>query len=71
MEFVNRESINSLLATTKIPDDEDTCVVPFKSRFIKIKSHELDQNFVSCSPHASVSPPQLLKKLCAAKNVSS
>ncbi|XP_073485947.1 poly(A) RNA polymerase, mitochondrial [Aquarana catesbeiana] len=69
VEFVNRESINSLLATTKIPDDEDTCVVPFKSRFIKIKSHELDQNFVSCSPQASVSPPQLLKKLCAAKNI--
>ncbi|CAI9557944.1 unnamed protein product [Staurois parvus] len=69
VEFVNTESIISLLSATKVPDNEDTCVLPFKSRFIKVKSQELDLHHVKCTPQTSVSINQLLKKLSGAKNI--
>ncbi|XP_068094691.1 poly(A) RNA polymerase, mitochondrial [Hyperolius riggenbachi] len=68
VEFANTESILSLLAATKIPDD-DSWVLPFKSRFTKLRSQELGQQSVIC---ASQSPPgasELLQKLCAAESM--
>ncbi|KAM5158304.1 poly(A) RNA polymerase, mitochondrial [Mantella aurantiaca] len=70
VEFVNKESIDSLLAATRLPEDRDTYVVPFKSRFIKIKSKELSQEPVSCTQEPSLSFTQLLQELCAANSIA-
>ncbi|XP_075068119.1 poly(A) RNA polymerase, mitochondrial [Mixophyes fleayi] len=69
VEFVDAESIDSLLAATKIPTDEDMCVVPFKSRFIKIKAKDLDQHSVQCCPQSSIAFSDLIEKLCTGESI--
>ncbi|XP_072268770.1 poly(A) RNA polymerase, mitochondrial [Pyxicephalus adspersus] len=69
VEFVNTESIDSLLTSSKIPENEDAHILPFKSRFLKVKSQELQTEFVPCSPQSPISPATLLHKLCNAKDI--
>ncbi|XP_063778105.1 poly(A) RNA polymerase, mitochondrial [Pseudophryne corroboree] len=69
VEFVDTQSIDSLLAATKIPTDEEACVVPFKSRFIKIKAKDLDPHLVKFCPQSSTSLSDLIEKLCTAENI--
>ncbi|XP_040290163.1 poly(A) RNA polymerase, mitochondrial [Bufo bufo] len=69
VEFVDLQSVESLLSGTKIPNDEDLFVVPYKSRFIRVKTTEVGQQFPKCWPQSSIPMNNLFQKLCAAENI--
>ncbi|XP_056375395.1 poly(A) RNA polymerase, mitochondrial [Hyla sarda] len=69
VEFVDLQSIESLLSGTRIPNDEDVFVVPYKSRYIKVKTTEVGQQFPKCSPQSSIPTNSLIDKLCRAENI--
>ncbi|KAG8573582.1 hypothetical protein GDO81_012460 [Engystomops pustulosus] len=69
VEFVDLQSINSFLAGTKIPSDEDVFVVPYKSRYIRLKTTEVGQQFPKCWPQFCIPMNSLVEKLCGAESI--
>ncbi|XP_075684825.1 poly(A) RNA polymerase, mitochondrial [Rhinoderma darwinii] len=69
VEFVDLQSIESLLSGTKIPNDEELFVVPYKSRYIKVKTTEVGGQFPKCWPQSSIPMNSLIEKLCTAENI--
>ncbi|XP_075171632.1 poly(A) RNA polymerase, mitochondrial [Anomaloglossus baeobatrachus] len=69
VEFVDQQSIESLLSGTKIPSDEDVYVVPYKSRYIKVKTTDVSQQFPKCWPQSCMPMNNLIEKLYTAENV--
>ncbi|XP_073533695.1 poly(A) RNA polymerase, mitochondrial [Phyllobates terribilis] len=69
VEFVDLQSVESLLSGTKIPSDEDVYVVPYKSRYIRVKTTNVGQQFPKCWPQSSMPVNNLIEKLCTAENI--
>ncbi|XP_069816620.1 poly(A) RNA polymerase, mitochondrial isoform X2 [Dendropsophus ebraccatus] len=69
VEFVDLQSIASLLSGTKIPNEEDVFVVPYKSRYVKVKTTDVGQQFPKCWPQSSIPTNNLIEKLCTAENI--
>lgn len=69
VEFVDLQSIESLLSGAKIPIDEELFVVPYKSRYIKVKTTDIGQQFPKCWPQSSISTNSLIQKLGTAENI--
>ncbi|XP_075127722.1 poly(A) RNA polymerase, mitochondrial [Leptodactylus fuscus] len=69
VEFVDLQSIASLLSATRIPNDDDIFVVPYKSRYIRVKTSDVGQQFPKCWPQSSIPMSNLIEKLCSAENI--
>ncbi|XP_063306871.1 poly(A) RNA polymerase, mitochondrial [Pelobates fuscus] len=71
VEFVERESIDSLRAATRVPHGDDECVVPFKSRLLTLKSDRaLDRTSIQCLRQSAVPINELIQKLCKAQDIN-
>ncbi|XP_053322434.1 poly(A) RNA polymerase, mitochondrial [Spea bombifrons] len=71
VEFLEKESVESLRAATNVPRADDECIVPFKSRLFVFKSERaMDRVPVHCLKQAAVPVNELIQKLCKAENVN-
>ncbi|MEE6467053.1 hypothetical protein FKM82_007132 [Ascaphus truei] len=70
VEFLDKESIESLRAGTRVPRAEDECTVPFKSRLFSLKSNvPLDNTPVQYHKQSAIPISELIQKLCKAQNI--
>ncbi|KAM4689422.1 poly(A) RNA polymerase, mitochondrial isoform 2-T2 [Discoglossus pictus] len=70
VEYFDRDSIESLRAATRVPNAEDECLVPFKSRLFTIKTDTaLDQTTVRYHKQVAIPINELIQKLCSAENI--
>ncbi|XP_053569869.1 poly(A) RNA polymerase, mitochondrial [Bombina bombina] len=70
VEYLDKESLESLRAGAGIPNARDECIVPFKSRLFTLKCNpELDHTPVLYSKQATRPINELIQKLCTADNI--
>ncbi|KAE8595890.1 hypothetical protein XENTR_v10015902 [Xenopus tropicalis] len=70
VEFLDRESIESLRSATSLPTVENECILPFKSRLFTLKSDSALGNVpVPCHRQTALPINELIQKLCKAQNI--
>ncbi|KAM8967613.1 poly(A) RNA polymerase, mitochondrial [Pelodytes ibericus] len=70
VEFLEKESIDSLQAATRVPLADEECVVPFKSRIFTFKTDRAPNSpSVQYHPQSAVPLNELIHKLCQAQNI--